>query len=835
MYLEENQGLSVSNILLTVQNNFAAAIAISGDQDFSSVTMEHVFSQKETFPDLQERQEFNDQPPQSSGVLDDDLSVGYATEVTISVVESGAGYNNTLGAYTVAADGTISAVEFAYTNVKDPLHADKDIGKIDKKIENVQNKLDKAKHEKHIEKYEQQIKDLEAEKSGLEASKTFTYEYDGADGSELGLFIIANGDRVNKDFKNIDLNDGALRFVYDLGGENERDAKITDTASDITLVHVGSDGTATKINGNIYHTTERGGDTAINPDDAVHAISGLANEDDPSTLRIGFEDLKNLGDADYNDVVIDVSVATKLVEAGSYDDNLVGTEGDDMFVAGLGHDTMDGLGGNDTVDYSAAGAGLVVDLKDGYAQDNSGKRDEVLNIENAIGSSNNDLLVGTNGDNILNGAAGADVLYGLNSSDTLNGGDGNDTLFGDFEVEGAGDGDDLLYGGAGDDKLYGGGGDDLLSGGAGNDYIDGGSGSDTLDYTAATSGVLIDIESGFAQFQSGQFDTLVRVENAIGSDFNDVIVGNFDVNTLSGGLGADEIYGLGGADILTGGAGDDLIFGDDQNEISSDGDDVIDGGDGNDRIFGGGGDDVITGGLGADILNGGAGVDTVDYSTSIAGINVSLTQEYGFDGSGARDSLAGFENVNGSNFNDTIVGNAGENTIYGNGGVDILYGSYGDDTIYGGEGNDTLFGDIQIATVNDGNDTLFGGAGNDTLIGFGGDDVLNGGEGVDNLWGGSGADTFVFDNTGQGLDYVRDFNAGDGDVLDISDILNGVYNDPATQSISDFVMISDSGANSILSVDADGGGDSFIQVGVIVNVTGLTDETALVNDGTLII
>ena len=142
MYLEENQGLSVSNILLTVQNNFAAAIAISGDQNFSSVTMEHVFSQKETFPDLQERQEFNDQPPQSSGVLDDDLSVGYATEVTISVVESGAGYNNTLGAYTVGADGTISAVEFAYTNVKDPLHADRDIGKIDKKIENIQKKLD---------------------------------------------------------------------------------------------------------------------------------------------------------------------------------------------------------------------------------------------------------------------------------------------------------------------------------------------------------------------------------------------------------------------------------------------------------------------------------------------------------------------------------------------------------------------------------------------------------------------------------------------------------------------------------------------------------------------
>jgi Ca2+-binding RTX toxin-like protein len=60
----------------------------------------------------------------------------------------------------------------------------------------------------------------------------------------------------------------------------------------------------------------------------------------------------------------------------------------------------------------------------------------------------------------------------------------------------------------------------------------------------------------------------------------------------------------------------------------------------------------------------------------------------------------GFANVVGSNFNDTITGNAVNN---------ILIGLDGNDTLRGGDGNDMLVGGA-------GSDGLFGGAGNDIFV-----------------------------------------------------------------------------------------------------------------------
>ena len=78
------------------------------------------------------------------------------------------------------------------------------------------------------------------------------------------------------------------------------------------------------------------------------------------------------------------------------------------------------------------------------------------------------------------------------------------------------------------------------------------------------------------------------------------------------------------------------------------------------------------------------------------------------------------ENAQGTEFADTITGNAAANTIWGNGGRDTLYGGDGKDVLYGGNG-----GDIRFSAVTD-------------------DDRLVGGAGHDRLSGGAGADTFVF-------------------------------------------------------------------------------------------
>ncbi|MBJ9978282.1 type I secretion C-terminal target domain-containing protein [Pseudomonas sp. S75] len=148
--------------------------------------------------------------------------------------------------------------------------------------------------------------------------------------------------------------------------------------------------------------------------------------------------------------------------------------------------------------------------------------------------------------NTLLGSAGGDVLLA---------GQGDDTLI-------AGAGQDVLVGGAGDDRLYGGEGDDLLIGGPGNDLLDGGPGNDTASYATATAGVTVDLGHDGPQDTGGAgVDTLVGIENLIGSDFDDRLFGNDAGNRLEGGKGNDLLVGGGGDDVLIGGPGNDTLTG----------------------------------------------------------------------------------------------------------------------------------------------------------------------------------------------------------------------------------------------------------------------------------
>ncbi|WP_219854450.1 tandem-95 repeat protein [Pseudomonas japonica] len=89
----------------------------------------------------------------------------------------------------------------------------------------------------------------------------------------------------------------------------------------------------------------------------------------------------------------------------------------------------------------------------------------------------------------------------------------------------------------------------------------------------------------------------------------------------------------------------------------------------------------------------------------------------------------------------------------------------GVDKLFGGEGNDILFGQ-------GGNDILNGGGGNDILVG-GNSDSIPGTDGTGNsLTGGTGADTFMFMKGDKGANIITDFNPGEGDVIDLSDLLS---------------------------------------------------------------
>jgi Ca2+-binding RTX toxin-like protein len=106
----------------------------------------------------------------------------------------------------------------------------------------------------------------------------------------------------------------------------------------------------------------------------------------------------------------------------------------------------------------------------------------------------------------------------------------------------------------------------------------------------------------------------------------------------------------------------------------------------------------------------------MDFSDGTAGIInmilVSSTTDTSLDLSAiglGTDLYRNMEGVIGTEFDDTIVGNATANWLSGLAGNDSLRGEAGIDTLDGGNGNDTLDGGT-------GADTMSGGLGNDTYI-----------------------------------------------------------------------------------------------------------------------
>ncbi len=109
--------------------------------------------------------------------------------------------------------------------------------------------------------------------------------------------------------------------------------------------------------------------------------------------------------------------------------------------------------------------------------------------------------------------------------------------------------DDVIQGTSGNDHLTGLAGNDVLVGGAGNDILDGGLGTDTASYFNAASSVAVNLAlTGQQNTGGGGLDTLIDVENLLGSRFDDVLAGNSGNNVLAGNGGNDQLSGGAGAD-----------------------------------------------------------------------------------------------------------------------------------------------------------------------------------------------------------------------------------------------------------------------------------------------
>lgn len=467
-----------------------------------------------------------------------------------------------------------------------------------------------------------------------------------------------------------------------------------------------------------------------------------------------------------NDVLTG-GIGDDLLAGQGGNDTLSGGDGYDDLSGGSGDDVLDGGNGFDTAWYNDATSAVTVDLRITTAQNTGGAGSDTLtNIEYVTGSRYGDTLKGTDFFNYIHGGAGNDTIYGYGGPDSLYGEDGNDTIYG-------GDGDDGLYaetnlytagasntliGGIGNDYLASGYSDDTLEGDSGNDtfydtggndIIAGASGTDELEYWGISSGVTVDLTVTTAQNTgTAGMDTITGIENLIGSGGNDTLTGTGGINWIRGVYGNDVINGGGGGDLLNGG----------------DGDDTIDGGVGNDT---------------ATYIDTTNNVDSVGVTVGLYTTSAQDTVHAGMD------TLIGIENLIGSNFDDTLTGNAAGNILDGGNGNDNLSGRSGDDRLTGGDGDDTLNGgagddvlsggpgtdtasyagaasavtvSLAVSTAQNtggaGTDTLsniqslLGSSYNDDLTGNSSANRIDGGVGADNMSGGAGNDTYVVDNVG---------------------------------------------------------------------------------------
>jgi Ca2+-binding RTX toxin-like protein len=399
--------------------------------------------------------------------------------------------------------------------------------------------------------------------------------------------------------------------------------------------------------------------------------------------------------------------------------------------------TVDGYGGTDTFVNAEAGSHfwgtefndfMVVDrgtwwsTTEGHDSfiDISGEGRSWVAADNVDVAVNWDLNTGLLQYQLSGSAVGVNELT-ISGVNNLSGSIYNDVLIGNGESN-------TLWGGSGDDTVSGGAGDDTYSykHQAGFDTYTDISGRDSINFWIGDAGAV----DSFGDFKRDGDNFVYTAKNGLSGftivdHFNGQAIENINYIFSDSSLVAnysiairsdtpiddasETLVGTTGNDTLSGGIGYEEIY-------AGDGDDVIKPGVGGGMVFAGAGNDTIeaTGNL---WIDGAEGIDTLQFDTGVtAGATVVLADEEGAGLTGkqftvgasteAARSISNVENVVGTAFDDYIYGDDYGNEISGAGGDDSLHGGGGDDTITGGAGNDDIRG-------NEGADHIYGGAGID--------------------------------------------------------------------------------------------------------------------------
>jgi len=503
-------------------------------------------------------------------------------------------------------------------------------------------------------------------------------------------------------------------------------------------------------------------------------------------------------------MVYDIAALQKL-----YGANMTYHTGNDVYVTNstLAYTIWD-AGGNDTLSAEAQKSNVTLDLREGEYSTVGLTRNIGIAfgaiIENAIGGTGNDTLIGNAANNALTGGDGNDIFVASKGVDSILGGNGVDMLVFDdilsafslYKI------DSLTLGIEAKTGVYStttansierfmfgvteysfASLSAIASTVLPEEHLDSISfsvlstisakGKATAVWTSMTSSVETETFYTADQFRYADHTNILKTARS-----NDSGQDTLTISTLSG----MENYTK-GLSISSVGTVEHLIL----NNVS------------NLTIK----DTVTTHGISVDVIGGlSAAIDTGTKDDHIHII------------SGAIGKQSASYSVNTGSGNDVIVIEGSSSAIK----TSISAGD-GDDTV-----TLTLLKGTTTVRGGEGNDIIHGGSGNDVIYGDNGNDVLYGHGGSDTLYGGSGADTFVFDRLVKNeRDTAADFNAKE-DTIDISALLT--HYDPLTNAINEFVSTSynrKTGA-TFLSVDVDGkhGAAGFE---VVAQVNGLRGHT----------
>ncbi|CAK27818.1 Uncharacterized protein wiht hemolysin-type calcium-binding regions [Synechococcus sp. RCC307] len=410
----------------------------------------------------------------------------------------------------------------------------------------------------------------------------------------------------------------------------------------------------------------------------------------------------------------------------------------------------------------------------------------VQNFEHVKGSEGNDRIQGDSKANILIGNGGNDVMTASAGNDTYTFGSGYDTI----DYSSLGQSIRLVRGGTVD------------KGGQGKDTF-----TDFYESIKAStdSGDWIDGITGggaIASLNADLANQSLTISNLPGIGTVSVNVQNFE--NIDGSDTTDRLKGDSGSNILRGNGGNDVM-------LASAGNDTYTFGSGSDTIDYSSLGQAITLNKGGTVSKGSAGKDTfTDFFETIrassgsndwidgsggttASIDANLASQKlsikGIPGLGTvNTTVQNFENVRGTNYNDTIAGDSGNNILIGDGGNDTISTGGGRDSVDAGSGNDT----ITVTSAQGGSSSVTTGSGQDTV-------VFTKGYYQSLFYGGAAALTITDFTTGVG-----------GDLLDLSQLFRDVAvgfdgSNPFLNGYLDFVK---SGTDMQLQFDADGAFDT---------------------------